>query len=67
MQNLGFSEFHDSSNYSKNFVKLRVAVVLERKYDEFGNGGLFPLRSPSKDQRRVEIWYQLCEYIVQDM
>lgn len=67
LENLEFAEFHDSSRYSQNFVEDRLNVVLERKYDRFGNGGMFPIRNPREDQRRVEIWYQLCEYIVQDM
>lgn len=28
------------------------------------DGGLFPLNSPSQDQRKVEIWYQFNEYLV---
>src|SRR5512134_96688 len=64
--NLGFLGFHDRSNYSQNFVAVRTRVVCERKYDEFGYGGLFPIRNPEQDQRNVELWYQLCEYILQD-
>lgn len=64
--NLGFLEFHDRSGYSMSFVEVRTRVVCERKYDQFGNGGLFPIRNPEQDQRKVELWYQLCEYILQD-
>jgi hypothetical protein len=67
IDNLGFSNFHDKSRFSHNFVTRRVGVVCERLYDHMGNGGLFPLRNPKKDQRRVELWYQLSEYIVQDL
>jgi len=67
IKNLDFEGYHDRSNYSRNFVQRRMRVVNERMYDWMGNGGLFPLRNPSKDQRQVELWYQMCEYILQDM
>lgn len=67
LKNLNFDEFHDKSGYSRNFVKRRMSVVNDRAYDHMGNGGLFPLRNPSQDQRDVDLWYQMCEYIVQDM
>ena len=38
-------------------------IIIERKYNRFGNGGLFPLKNPKKDQRKVEIWYQMCNYL----
>lgn len=34
-----------------------------REYEPNGDGGLFPLRRPKNDQRKVEIWYQFCEYV----
>lgn len=34
-----------------------------RKYRPNGDGGLFPLRRPQRDQREVEIWYQFCDYV----
>ena len=40
-----------------------LETFLNSKYDEDGQGGLFPLRSPEKDQRKVEIWYQMSAYI----
>lgn len=33
--------------------------VIERTYNEDGNGGFFPLAWPQEDQRTVELWYQL--------
>lgn len=41
-----------------------LIVFMDREYDECGDGGLFPLRKPAKrDQRRVELWYQLFDYL----
>jgi hypothetical protein len=47
----------------------RVNNILDRAiwrtYDADGLGGLFPLERPSKDQRKVELWYQLSEYLLE--
>ena len=67
MENLGFESYHDGSGYSRNYVTKRMRVVMDRLYDMHGNGGLFPLRKPSKDQRKVELWYQMSEYLLQDL
>jgi len=41
-----------------------LRVLLERTYGKNGYGGLFPLRNTyGKDQRNVEIWYQMMAYI----
>lgn len=39
--------------------------VIWRTYRPNGRGGLFPLRRPSKDQRDVELWYQLSAYLLE--
>lgn len=67
LQNLGFESYHDGSGYSRNFVVKRMRVVMDRRYDAMGNGGLFPLRHPIEDQREVELWYQMSAYLLQDM
>ena len=38
---------------------------LDRTYDFNGYGGLFPLKNAQKDQRKVEIWYQMQAYIIE--
>ena len=40
-----------------------IHVWLSRSYAENGDGGLFPLKDPIEDQRKVEIWYQMQAYI----
>jgi len=40
--------------------------VLERTYERNGKGGLFPLKLTNSNQRKVEIWYQMCEYILEN-
>lgn len=44
-----------------------VDIILDnfvnRRYDYYGFGGLFPLTDPIRDQRKVEIWYQMQSYL----
>lgn len=40
--------------------------IIFRTYNGDGSGGLFPLNNPKEDQREVELWYQLCAYLLQD-
>ncbi len=40
--------------------------VNERKYARSGQGGIFPLRTATQDQRRVELWYQLNSYLLEE-
>ena len=47
------------------FVQEAVDRVLFRTYEADGRGGLFPLKDPKKDQRTVEIWYQMQEWLLE--
>lgn len=42
-----------------------IDQVIWRTYSPTGRGGLFPLRHAGKDQRDVEIWYQLSSYLLE--
>lgn len=47
-------------------VNQALENVIYRTYDWNGHGGLFPLQHPAKDQRDVELWYQLSAYILEN-
>jgi hypothetical protein len=47
-------------------IRDNIQVFLDRRYNSDGNGGLFPLKRPKKDQRRVEIWYQMSDYVLEN-
>ncbi len=57
--NLGLMRATDSNQYTMFLVEDAVNHVLDRSYEASGVGGLFPLKHPSEDQRKVEIWYQM--------
>lgn len=39
--------------------------IIWRTYSRDGVGGFFPLERPQKDQRKVELWYQLSAYLLE--
>lgn len=65
IENLGLYQYNDAADIPEDTVKDVLEGLIWRTYDFDGNGGLFPLRNPSVDQRGVEIWYQLNEYIAE--
>lgn len=66
VDNLGLKEFEDDdiADERRNYNNDRILdILIERQYSPSGRGGLFPLSKPKEDQRRVEIWYQMQEYL----
>lgn len=64
MRNLDLTDWHDDSDYDENLVDGILEEFIWRTYLPNGAGGLFPIDNPGEDQRQVEIWYQFCEYLV---
>jgi len=70
IKNLGLDIFTDSwmSRNEEEYNEL-VDVVLDRvifrTYDADGYGGIFPLKQTDNDQRKIELWYQLSEYVLE--
>lgn len=69
--NLDLQDFTDGTTRDDTLDPVAEATVhevlerfMERTYDFYGRGGLFPLkRRPPHDQTDVEIWYQLMLYL----
>lgn len=67
VRNLGLIDFSDANwNAPNNHSRSTLRRVLKRLYSPSGEGGLFPLRNPKKDQRKVELWYQMNAYILEN-
>lgn len=55
-------------------VTPRMAELIDDKLDTFiwrnyspsGEGGLFPLKNPHTDQRKVELWYQMHAWLAEN-
>lgn len=69
IDNLGLTQFENQLFFDGALfddVSDIVNIFLERQYTSTGDGGLFPLRKAKKDQREVEIWYQMSAYILEN-
>lgn len=69
IENLGLEEMSDdrySDLEDSQKIDEVVSNVLNRRYRKDGHGGMFPLKDPDKDQRKVEIWYQMSAYFLEN-
>lgn len=63
MDNLDLGEYRQVSRMDEIHIREKLNTFIWRTYDPSGYGGLFPMRWPKSDQRKVEIWYQFFEYL----
>lgn len=69
LRNVGLSDCTDDYYYNMGVVDYIDGVlekIINRRYTRNGQGGLFPLKKSRKDQRKVELWYQMSEYLVEN-
>lgn len=68
IETLELEQFNDRAydRHAEVFISNALDRVIWRTYSPDGQGGLFPLRDPSQDQRRVELWYQLQAYLLEN-
>ena len=68
MTNLRLEGFTDQYYNSASAVEVADIIerVIYRTYREDGWGGLFPLKHAERDQRKVELWYQLSAYLIEN-
>lgn len=71
LENIEIAQYNDREYNTDKKIADRIDEVLNRviwrTYDQDGVGGLFPLMEADKDQRKVEIWYQLSAYLIAEM
>jgi len=64
LDNLTLRDLNDAMEDITPIVADVMDQFLWRTYRRDGRGGMFPLKKTSNDQRKVEIWYQFCEYLI---
>ena len=64
VSNLGL-DYYDDNHFRIDRVEKILHNWLCRKFDDYGNGGIFPLDESQNDQREVEIWLQAQEYFLE--
>ncbi|MBO7449749.1 MAG: hypothetical protein J6U54_05210 [Clostridiales bacterium] len=62
LENLGL-DVYDDSYYDPEEVDDILDIWLLRRFDKYGNGGIFPVTKVGRDQRKVEIWFQMNDYL----
>lgn len=65
MENLGLERYSDDRSLPVKKVKDILNKAIFREYKRSGIGGFFPLKNAKKDQRKVELWYQMAEYLLE--
>lgn len=59
--------FEQNPEEFRDRIRFIIDRVQTRTYEPDGTGNLFPLRNPKEDQRNVEIWYQMNQYLIEKM
>lgn len=65
LDNLGLSESWDDDPIDSDTIQQTLDRLIGREYETNGEGGLFPLHNPSRDQRSVELIYQMYAYVLE--
>ena len=65
LQNISVDWFNDKvyTREAEALIDDTLDTVIYRRYAANGRRGLFPLKYPDRDQRDVELWYQLAAYL----
>lgn len=66
IDNLGLGDM-DDEEFDKNYAERVIQKFLNREYKRNGEGGLFTVKHYRKDLRLVEIWYQMCWYLDENL
>lgn len=68
MGNVNLSHYTDAiwSNRCLEETDRVLNRINRRTYNTNGHGGLFPLTRPELDQRKVELWYQMSAYLIEN-
>lgn len=66
LDNLGLLRMSDPLSKRKvNLANQILEDLIWRQYQSDGEGGFFPLNHPPEDQTKVEIWAQMCCYVIE--
>ena len=70
IENLSIERFDDAyclkNVYGRMLIETAIQRMMDRTYQFDGYGGLFPLKRATIDQRKVEIWDQMQEWLIEN-
>ena len=55
----------DDRRYNNQEVNYKLHRWMYRDFDYDGRGSIFPIENPRRDQREIEIWAQMNEYLME--
>ena len=64
LDNLELSHLSDNVADVEAIAHENVDVFVWRTYQFNGAGGMLPIPGTKNDQRKLEVWYQFCEYLI---
>lgn len=64
-ENIEIGQYSDDRRLQKTRIANILERVVGRTYSSRGDGGFFPLQHANRDQRNVELWYQLNAYVLE--
>jgi hypothetical protein len=65
LENIGVAGYSDDRSIPEQRIRKILDGVNNRTYKRNGLGGFFPLKRADRDQRKVELWYQLSAYVLE--
>lgn len=66
MENLLLDKYSDDCPFSEQEIDDILDAVIWRTYADDGTGSLFPLRNVRQPTPQLEIWYQMCAYLIEN-
>lgn len=66
IENLGLVEYTDAAYLDQVEVAEILYRFVWRTYGRNGQGGICPLRKPTRNQKELDIWYQFCDYLIEN-
>lgn len=64
ISNLGLHSM-DDLDFCESYTYMILQKFMMREYGASGEGALFTVTKPTFDARNTEIWYQMCQYLVE--
>ena len=59
-------EKYTNERFNELNVREKVEKWVRREYEKDGFGSIFPMKKPRNDMRKIEIWDQLGDYIMEN-
>lgn len=65
MENLDLERHNDNTLVPEKQIERILNDVVWRTYRRNGRGGFFPLKRAVEDQTKIELWYQMSAYLLE--